>query len=340
MATSTKPQFSRSGVNKSGRRARSGLATDDDLEVIENWRTSHAHALNSFQTTLRNKQSPKTQIVQRLKRLPTILDKLQRRPTFSLTEMQDIAGCRIIVSDEAELLDFRSRFLSSRMGHVRLTSDDRYNYIERPKPDGYRGIHDVFSYRSRKVAGKPWEGLRIEIQYRTNAQHAWATAVEVAGFLTENDPKFGRGAEEYIEFFRCASELISRKHENRTGPYPRKPHSWLKSTMGSINEQTEIISVFERFNKLEDQGLPVIGGNVMLLLRRKDSLESRIEVKQFDSFSDALKKIGDFERADLDGEKFDVVVVRNVSGALISNAYRNYFSDTREFLKLLRESIA
>lgn len=36
-------------------------------------------------------------VAQRLKRLPTILDKLTRHPTMKLTYMQDIGGCRAII---------------------------------------------------------------------------------------------------------------------------------------------------------------------------------------------------------------------------------------------------
>lgn len=61
-----------------------------------------------------------------------------------------------------------------------------------PKMDGYRGIHDVYEYDVRSDYGVMWNGLLIEIQYRTLLQHSWATAVEVAGLLTHNNPKFSQ----------------------------------------------------------------------------------------------------------------------------------------------------
>lgn len=339
MAQSIAPHFTRSRVNSAGRRARKLAHSPEDLDVIENWRASHAHVLNAFQTTLRNKNDNSAQIVQRLKRLPTILDKLRRRSGFSLSEMQDVAGCRLIFEDNEKLIEFREKVLSARMSHHRMTTDRRYDYIERPKEDGYRGVHDVYEYNSRRSAGKPWEGLRVELQYRTSVQHAWATAVEVAGYLTENDPKFGRGSPEYIEFFRCASEILARRCEEKFGPYPSKAFSEIESTLIDIAVRTKILDVFDEFNRLENRTVPRLGKNVFMIVKRLDDTASRPEVYDFESFSDALRTVGKFERPEPGGGDYDVVVVRNVSGALIGNAYRNYFSDTREFLRLLREHV-
>lgn len=338
MAQSVAPQFPRNAVNRAGRSLRQGRADPDDLRVVENWRASHAHILNAFQTTLRNRATPNIQIVQRLKRLATIEDKLRRRPTFSLTEMQDIAGCRIIFQNIDDLYAFRREFLSSRISHSNLNIDDRYDYIRSPKPDGYRGVHDVFSYSSRKTAGSPWQGLRVEIQYRTNAQHAWATAVEVAGFLTENDPKFGRGLESYIEFFRFASEVIARRQEGMAGPLPRAAHSDLVARINEIDQEHSIINIFENFNRLQDVGQLPGGKDIFILQKSVDQAQERPRIISFDSFSEAVRKLGMIELAQPAESKYDIVLVRNVTGGLISNAYRNYFTDTEEFVRLLHNS--
>ena len=147
MARSTAPEFSRNRVNKAGRAVRKGLDSREDSIVIENHRASHAHILNAFQASLRNRaRGNEITVAQRLKRRATIDDKLLRRPNFSLTEMQDIAGCRLIFKNLEDLSYFRESFHSARFSHRLITSDDRYNYILAPKYDGYRGIHDVYEY--------------------------------------------------------------------------------------------------------------------------------------------------------------------------------------------------
>ncbi len=70
---------------------------------------------------------------------------------------------------------------------------DKWDYIKNPKTSGYRGIHDVYEYDVNSEYGLVYNGLLIELQYRTQAQHAWATCVEVVGFITENQPKFQKG---------------------------------------------------------------------------------------------------------------------------------------------------
>ena len=91
-------------------------------------------------------------------------------------------------------------------------------YIKNPKNTGYRGIHDIYEYDVNSAAGRELKGLYIEIQYRTLVQHAWATAVEVVGFITESQPKFEKGDNRYHLAMAYAAEIIARAHENHNGP--------------------------------------------------------------------------------------------------------------------------
>jgi hypothetical protein len=226
------------------------------------------------------------------------------------------------------------------MSHDHLSADDRYNYITNPKPDGYRSVHEVFGYNSRKVAGLPWKGLRVELQFRTNVQHAWATAVEVAGFLTENDPKFGRGSPLYGEFFVLASELLARHYEHMPGPLSTTAQSILVGRMREIEAELGILEIFRRFNRLEADDMPQVGRDVVLLIRPVNDLEQRVQVRRFESFSDALRTLGDFERFKPGDTRYDVVVVRNIAGGFLTNAYRNYFTDTKDFVGMIDTCLA
>ena len=60
----------------------------------------------------------------------------------------------------------------------------------------------------------------IRDRYRTLVQHAWATAVEVIGFITESQPKFEKGDDRYHEAMAYASEILARAHEGLTGALP------------------------------------------------------------------------------------------------------------------------
>ena len=226
------PEFSKGAVNRAGRKLAEGSGTDSDAKIIENWRAAHSHILNTFQATLRlkAKKSGVRPPVQRIKRLKTIENKLLRYPGMQLARMHDIVGCRVIFNDIDELNEFRKSFNRSRFVHKRKVKKDddgasvgAYNYINVPKESGYRGIHDVFEFRAKQSGkenskgGEKWNGLLIEIQYRTNVQHAWATAVEICDSYKGHHGKFSDAPEEYLRYFLIASELLARKHENFEG---------------------------------------------------------------------------------------------------------------------------
>jgi putative GTP pyrophosphokinase len=122
----------------------------------------------------------------------TIFDKPNRLPGMQLARMDDVAGCRLIFRSIKDLYAFRARFHKAKFNHKLRNDPDKYDYIKNPKQTGYRGIHDVYEYIVNSEAGKALAGLYIEIQYRTLVQHAWATAVEVIGFITQSQPKFQR----------------------------------------------------------------------------------------------------------------------------------------------------
>ena len=115
------------------------------------------------------------------------------------------------------MLEYISK-LHKATGFHHIRKEGQYkDYITNPKESGYRGIHDVYAYQSKKGYDRSdkWNGLLVEIQYRTIYQHAWATAVEVADYLTNCRAKFSQGNSDQQEFFRYASEIIARAYENR-----------------------------------------------------------------------------------------------------------------------------
>src|SRR5438270_870529 len=66
----------------------------------------HACPLNAVTVTVRQRAlavNPNAVVAERRKRLPTILDKLKRHPTMSVTTMQDLGGCRVIFETVAEV---------------------------------------------------------------------------------------------------------------------------------------------------------------------------------------------------------------------------------------------
>jgi putative GTP pyrophosphokinase len=205
------PWGSKGLINRAGEAFRAQRQpTPDELHAFEAWRAGHKSVLNTFQALLRSRaKGLGIQVAQRLKRRTTIIDKLFRQPGMQLARMDDVAGCRLIFRDLSSLEKFRTKILKAGFKHRVKNTVDKYDYIKKPKLSGYRGVHDVYEYNPKSKQGKPFAGLLMELQYRTQAQHAWATAVEVVSRITEHQPKFDRGDERYSEFFRLASEIIA-----------------------------------------------------------------------------------------------------------------------------------
>ncbi|MDG2967199.1 RelA/SpoT domain-containing protein [Pseudomonas extremaustralis] len=323
------PGGSKSRVNAAGYSIRDQRASLEDMHAIDEWRAAHRIVLNTFQASLRSRTRGKQIIVaQRHKRKNTIFDKLIRLPKMELSRMDDVAGCRLIFRSIEELYEFRESFHKARFNHKRKNESDKYDYIKRPKQTGYRGIHDVYSYDVRSKNGDQYRGLLLEIQYRTLVQHAWATAVEVIGFITESQPKFQQGDKRYENCMALASEILSRAHENRTGPFPDYNNRELLQKFEDVDKEIHIIRTLTGLNSSET--VYTDSRNSILIFKDDGSLE----VKSFKEAPDALRELFRLER---DFPTLDVVLVKADTNEEIRMAFKNYFSDAKDFIKLLTE---
>ena len=100
------PECSKKAVSRAGDTLLDESTSENDysnaINILNNWRSSHAFPLSTVQTLLRSKAIKIDRyalIAQRLKRVPSILSKLRRFNTMRLHRMQDIGGCRAVVSD-------------------------------------------------------------------------------------------------------------------------------------------------------------------------------------------------------------------------------------------------
>lgn len=332
MVTTAKvfPGGSKSRVNKAGQNVREGTATTEDLQVIDEWRAAHRSVLNTFQAILRMRtRGTGITVAQRHKRKKTIFDKLDRLPDMQLARMDDVAGCRLIFKNIRDLHAFRDSLHKARFNHRRRNDIDKYDYIKKPKPTGYRGIHDVYEYDVRSSVGQALAGLNVEIQYRTLVQHAWATAVEVIGFVTESQPKFQKGDKRYEHAMALASEILARTHEGLTGPYPEKVDRELVTEFLSLDEELALLRTLRGLNAAN--GAISDRRNAILIF----SKDGDLEVRTFKDAPDALRALFSLEREMPDK---DIVLVRADTSDEVRLAFRNYFSDARDFIRLIERA--
>lgn len=313
---------------------RDGAATSEDLGVIERWRAAHRHVLNSFQALLRARTRGRGVVVgQRHKRRTTIFGKLARFPSMELHRMDDVAGCRLIFQSTNDLYEFRKELHAARFKHELRNDPDKYDYIKRPKLDGYRGIHDVYKYDVNSHHGAAYKGLQIELQYRTIYQHAWATCVEVVGFVTASNPKFKSGDKRYETVLTLASEMIARTFEGQYGPLE---HLSDLDLLTQFKTYDEALGFMEMLRKLEASQVGMKGNrsNIILIFREGRPLE----VRTYKDATEALIDLFDLETAE-DTRSADIVLVRG-SRKDVRDAFRNYFSDASDFVEYVDVAVA
>ena len=339
MVNFVRPRHTSSRIRSAGKRIAKGVGTFEDNVVLETFRGSHAYVLNTFQANIRNHSRGKARSVgQRLKRRTTIVDKLRREPNMPLISMHDIAGCRMVFESLDDLRGVRASMHGGRWRHTLTHDVDKYDYIMRPKSTGYRGIHDVYRYEVNSAGGVPWNGLRVEIQYRTLPQHAWATAVEVADLITSNRIKFAEATEHYLKYFQLASEIIARTAEGSSSCCQELTNAELRSEFLSADRRLGLLQTFDNLRGTSSRSLSFRRNTLLIFRFDAEDEDEALEVRTFENVNRAIEAYGELEQ-EL-GDKADIVLVRGESEANIRDAFRNYFSDARAFVDLMRDGLA
>lgn len=336
---------SKSQINKAGDILRSSPKNSVEykraLAIAEEWRKAHVYPLKTFKSNLdkRLAKYPKAISAQRLKRMPTILDKLKKRETsMRLSAMQDIGGIRAIVQTVSQVEKLAKEYKrSKRFTHVLKDSQCR-NYIESPKDDGYRGIHLVYEYNNtmaRTQEAKDSKGKLIEIQIRSELQHIWATAVETVGLMTGESLKAHRGSDEWLEFFRYVSSAFAII-ENRN---VLQAHDG-KEQREIYEEIIKLIDEMKVFDKLRGYsvGLRVIDNakkNHYYHLLVLDTNEKRVRIRGF-AEAEYEKAVAEYEKIESEHlAHVDAVLVSAGQRQELKKAYPNYYLDLEKFKELL-----
>jgi putative GTP pyrophosphokinase len=304
--------------------------------------------INTFQAWLKghiNRKKYYIEFAQRLKRRNTVIDKLRRtnadgEPLIKdVSAMHDFAGCRMIFHDINQLHDFRDYIHSSavmrNVEHSLRHDPQKYDYISWPKFSGYRGIHDVYKHfprgSKRRQLKKPWDGLLVELQYRTRAQHAWATAVEISDLLDGERTKFELNTSERGKFFAIASEIIARRHENISQAFVDTDTVDLQEELQRLENELGILRRLELLKQFEDEDS--LQKHNVLNIYRKDDGSLELEVLPFASAAPAIAKATELEGS---SSSLNAVYVRSDNPKQLRSAYRNYFYDPVDFVKIIQ----
>lgn len=121
-------------------------------------------------------RNPIEHMKRRVKKYVSIQEKLERRgysfnTKNALEHIHDIAGLRIVCPFETDIFIVKNYIDKlEREGSVKII--EVKNYIENPKPNGYRSLHVIVSVPVKLLDTTEW--FDVEIQIRTVAMDFWA----------------------------------------------------------------------------------------------------------------------------------------------------------------------
>ncbi len=118
-----------------------------------------------------SKHSPIEFITGRVKPIPSILEKSERRgvPLDKIEELQDIAGVRVV----CPFVDDIYAIVSMIRSREDFTVAEEKDYVSHKKDSGYRSYHMIIEYPVETIHGV--KIVLAEIQIRTLAMNFWAT---------------------------------------------------------------------------------------------------------------------------------------------------------------------
>jgi len=347
------PEYSVQEVNAAGKLLvaygdRGAFTAGDSYElaeamhIVNNWRASHAYPLNTFQVNLRNvarKHSLSPLVAQRIKRMFSIHHKLDRLRSMKLSQMQDLGGCRAILHDVNQVRNVVNFYQKqSGIKHTLVSLDD---YVDQaPKASGYRGFHLVYRYFSDKKKTM-YNGLKIEMQIRSQYQHAWATAVETVGMFSGQALKSSLGSVEWQRFFSLMGSAIALREGTSLVPGTPLTRAEIVDELKYIAEELNVEHRLGEYNRaLHAMATNAEGAHYYLMRLNPDSKTLQISGYSSREGEKAAQEYARAEQEQKNEPGMDAVLVSVESVGALAKAYPNYFADTRLFLELMKQAIS
>jgi putative GTP pyrophosphokinase len=330
----SKTQLNKAGIILKERNSFNPTEIINSEEILTYYRYIHLPAINTMQSLL-NKRIVRTFekkgfVSQRLKRAPSIVSKLQRFPNMKLSTMQDIAGVRAVMNTLPDTLNLAKLVETTSAKHSIVTIND---YILNPKSSGYRSIHIIFEYSNKKKVES--DGLKIELQIRSQLQHIWATAVETMGTFLNTALKSSEGEKEILDFFALTSSAFA--YLENCSLIPQYSTLSIEETFKRVIEEYRRLKIKEKLSaytvvtehitkNLNDEKYYL----VTLDLRNKTVNLSKYTQR---NLTQATIDYMQAERHINAGAELQCVLISLESITSLKKAYPNYFLDTKDFIK-------
>ena len=335
-------KYSRNKINIAGKALLAGPETGfpyaDANLIVEDWRKLHMKPLEDLVSEI-------TQLLSgygiaaafsshRLKRMTSIVAKLQHNPGMGLGGLQDIGGARFVFEDIPSLLKAQEIISSASLKHFKLDRSP-YDYVSEPKESGYRSIHFAYKY----VSDNPdYDGLRVELQIRTRLQHDWAMAVEIGELISSTPLKAGIGDEGWMDFFKLTSAIFAQKEDmpvaKSFSSYSEedfcKRYAQLERSYNFLDQLRALVSAVKI-----SEAHALKAGYAVILIQFK---ERTVQLRHYsiDALNEATIYYSEVEKA-IDDKNAAVVLVSVSDMKELQEAYPSYFLNASEYTQALEE---
>ncbi|MEN2787017.1 hypothetical protein ACFOKI_08140 [Sphingomonas qilianensis] len=175
----------------------------------------------------------------------------------------------------------------------------------------------------------------MEVQYRTRVQHAWATALEISDIVDGQKTKFDLDDTDRVKFFALASEILARHHEGVSNAMTGRETEELCIEFDKLEKQ---LGILQRLHALKASGGfdKIKRHNVLNVVRDAEG-SIGLEILTFSSPADAIDKASELES---NSDSLNAVYVRADNPGQVRSAYRNYFNDPVDFVRLINEAVS
>lgn len=318
--------LNRTEIHKLGKRIResygdgTGKVEVADLEMLQEYRLSYRDIIAEVFKILYDtgkRVDSQCIVTYRIKRINSIVEKLKRYPTTAFEHMVDIAGCRCITGDTKQVYKIVRKLRENPALIIKDKDKEKGDYIQNPKPDGYRSVHLYVSLTNG-------DGKQVEIQIRDREQHNWATLVEISDVIIP-----GARLKEYhtpadlLEFHR----ILSLPEEKLTLEEKR--------TYFKILDEYDYINllqkVFLQNTFIRYQWLNTKSSRIKNFYLIEAGVGAKTKINCYQTFQDAENAY--FERFKQDRNANIVLTqIQNVTYEQLSMAYSNYVLSTHSFV--------
>ncbi|WP_448031509.1 RelA/SpoT domain-containing protein [Bradyrhizobium liaoningense] len=303
------------------------------FRIAHNWRDSHAYPMRRIRFELAGflrKHNGGGPPVARLKRMPSIRRKLRAIPG-NLNQMNDLAGCRVILPTIDDVSSFLERIRAGTSHEVFR----EYPYIQAMKDDGYRSHHMVLKFRGTNDE-QFYHGRRVEVQVRTELQHSWATAVEAVGLYRREDLKAGKGNSDWLGLFRLMSEEFAA--EEGCAPESTERGLAIKHLEAKLDAVEDLERLSQAFSYSENYVFNPKNKPDYFQIEY-DRAEGRVRVKPFFGpiYATQSYDAAEVKNAESGSGDTKIVLVEVDEIENLRAAYPNYFGDVQRFKMKLRE---